>query len=143
MKTVLETTNETERIQMTERIRDVYEASRTQTHRLASRAQNNRVLMEEAKLYFRYPLPLWPPQMLFRKIIRRVILPFFMPQVRFNEAVRDLIVELEQRLEQASAAADEANRSILELEEKVEELNAEIRRLRRERPSSFSSEEHG
>lgn len=88
------------------------------------------VMTAMAKLFLGFPIPSWPPQLLLKKLVRRLVLPLFAPQVQFNTAARDVILEMRQRSEAQSAALEDAVQQIARLEEQIEVMSAEIEGLR-------------
>lgn len=101
------------------------------------------VMTAMAKLFLGFPIPFWPPGLLLRKIVRRLVLPLFAPQVEFNTAARDVILEMRQRNEAQSAAFQVTVEQISRLEEQIEVLTAEVKTLQTKenpfgRPSRLS-----
>ncbi|MES2461202.1 MAG: hypothetical protein V4671_11525 [Armatimonadota bacterium] len=87
------------------------------------------VMTDMAKLFLGFPIPIWPPGLLLRKIVRRLVLPLFAPQVEFNTAARDVVLELRQRSEAQAAALQESIEQISRLEEHIEALTLKIEDL--------------
>lgn len=87
------------------------------------------VMTAMAKLFLGFPIPFWPPGLLLRKMVRRLVLPLFAPQVEFNTAARDVILEMRQRSEAQSAALQDTVQQIGRLEAHIEVLTAQIEDL--------------
>lgn len=112
-----------------ERMGVVYDASRVHQRSGVRLAERLAVVRAKAGLYFRFAIPLWPPQFLLRKLVRRAILPLLMPQVEFNEAVRDVLQELSENSERQSHTYRQALVTILELEDSVTDLKEQVKVL--------------
>ena len=114
-----------------ERMTGTYESSR-----LGGTYENPRLderlmaVVNEAKIFYKYTIPNWPPHLLIRKIIRRLLMPILMPQVVFNQAVRDVLLELRNRSDQQAAAYAEATGRVTELEQQVDLLLMEAAALK-------------
>jgi hypothetical protein len=80
------------------RMSHTYQASRRETtDNTAWMEERLQFIAERARLFFRYHIPAWPPKMLLRKILRRLLLPILMPQADINEAVRDVLPRFRRR----------------------------------------------
>lgn len=86
------------------------------------------ILNQKAKLFTGFPIPIWPPHKLIRKIVRRLAYPFFQPQIVFNLATRESLYTLRQSAAEQETTLREATRQIEELKSQIEELQARLAR---------------
>ena len=132
-----ETKDNTERTRLQEqmwqtlqdRMVTTYSASRQSTTDNSRMEAHMFVVGEQARLYFRYHIPLWPLKMLIRKIVRRLVFPLLHPQTLFNEAARDALAELRQRSDRQEVALQQATTTIVELEHQVTLLTGQVETL--------------
>jgi hypothetical protein len=85
---------------------------------------------DNARLFFKYMIPMWPMRQLINKIVRWFAKPFMLPQVRFNEAVRDVLHEMLQAQHRQVVVQGETLSMVAELELQIETLNGQVTALR-------------
>ena len=82
-----------------------------------------------APLYFRFAIPSWPPRLLLRKILRRVLSPFWTGQVHFNEATRDALHGLARQSDRQNLRATHQQKRIEALEREIADLHVLVRQI--------------
>lgn len=82
-----------------------------------------------APLYFKQPIPSWPPRFLLQKMVRRLLLPALGPQVACNEAVVSILFSLQSRGAKQQQAARDTQERVNELEHQVEALKQQVAAL--------------
>ena len=80
----------------------------------------------DARLYFAYRLPNWPPHYLIIKLLRRALWPLFKRQVFFNMACRDLSIQAHNAQRDMAHRNSEMEQRVRELEEQVQTLSAQV-----------------
>ena len=84
----------------------------------------------DARLYFAYRLPNWPPHYLLVKLMRRLLWPIMRRQVFFNMACRDFSIQVHQTQRDMAQRNIELEQRIRDLEARVEKLSAQSEALR-------------
>lgn len=114
------------------RMTETYKASNREAgENTAWMEERLRFVAEEARLYLRYHIPWWPPQMLVRKLVRRLFYPIVAPQIEWNEAVRDVLQETRHRNDRQRDALRDAQATIEAQEERITELSRQVETLTR------------